>query len=1687
MIDATRVAAAFGEAVRLQRQGRHSECDALCSEVVEAEPRHFAAWHLKGLVALERGALEEGLGLIRRSLSINADQPEAHSNVGNALLGCRRADAALPCFEQALRLKPDFAAAHFNRGVALRELGRAREALICFERTLELRPEDARAWCERATTLCDLDRAAEALAMLDALIARRSSFAAAHRGRGAALLALGRPAEALAAYSEALRLAPQDGEAHYGRGNALFRCGNAADAVTAYDAALAVRADFPEALNNRCSALRVLQRPTEALASCEAALRLRPDYAAAHFSRGNVLQDLGRYREALASYERALERRPQFADALTNAGAALCELGEHERALERFDAALAADPRHVAALTNRAHTLGRLQRHALAAESLARLLELAPGQDAALGLLVNARLHSCDWREWRENIARLRERLAAGRPVSRPLDLLAVSDSAAEQLACARIAAAERQAAAAPLWRGERYGHARPRVAYVSANLGQHPVAQLLTGVLERHDPERVEAIGISLADDGSALAQRVRAAFPRCIDASAMKDEEIAALLRRLEVDIAVDLQGYTEGLRKRLFQSRPAPVQVNYLGYPGTLGSPCWDYLLADAVVIPAGEERHYDEQIVRLPHCYLPNDDLRPVAPAPTRSEAGLPAEGLVFCAFTNPYKINPPLFDVWMRLVRETPGSVLWLRRWAAEPTANLLREAQRRGVAAERLVFAEPVRDSARHLARQGLADLFLDTTPYNAHSTACEALWAGVPVVTCTAGSFAGRVAASALHAAGLPELIAPTLAGYAQLALDLAHDPARRTALRAKVAASRTESPLFDTEGYCRHLELAFTRMWERAERGEPPRGFDVEPLAASAPRPRRAAPQAAAPEVTAPAAPPRPEGAALRARAAQHLQGGEPAQAEALLRGLLGSDPRDRDALHQLGLLCLQTQRADEGARWIGESLRVDPAQPGAHMHLGIALRRLGRLTEALQSFDAALALRPGLPEALYNRANTLADLGRLEDAVADLERALEAKPDFIAALGRQSELLGTLCRFREAGERAKQLVHLVPADSPSAELLACRGNALRDFGRAADALESFDRALTLRPDSPELWNSRGIALRDLKRGTEALASFARALGLDPQFAEARVNQGDALRDAGRLDEALASYDEALRLKPALGEAHRGRGLCLRALRRLPEALAEFEQAERLNASRLDLANQRGNTLLDLSRFEEALECYERALELRPDQPDLLWNRAMALRWLRRDLQAMQCFARLHEVAPDYEYGASLLLHSRLELCEWRDYAAARGRILEGLSRGARVVQPFTLLSLSDSAAAQLECARSFAAPPAATPGLPPPRPYGHRRIRVAYVSGDLREHAVSYLLAGVFEQHDRERFEIIGLSLRPEEDSPMGRRLHGAFDRLIDVSAQPDGALAALMRELEIDIAVDLVGHTEYRRRDLFAQRPAPVQVNYLGYPGTLGSASMDYILADDFTIPGELARFYTEKVVHLPGCFQANDDRRALGTPPSRGSVGLPETGLVFCCFNANAKLNPAMLDVWCRLLAAVPGSVLWMVARSGEVCANLQREMRERSVDPQRLLFADMLIYPHHLTRIPLADLFLDTFPFSAGATASDALWAGVPILTCAGEAFASRMAGSLLHSLELPELVATDLADYEQRALALARDPGRLAALRHRLAGNRVTAGLFDTARFCRGLEQAYIRMWERAERGEAPQGFTVC
>jgi protein O-GlcNAc transferase len=640
----------------------------------------------------------------------------------------------------------------------------------------------------------------------------------------------------------------------------------------------------------------------------------------------------------------------------------------------------------------------------------------------------------------------------------------------------------------------------------------------------------------------------------------------------------------------------------------------------------------------------------------------------------------------------------------------------------------------------------------------------------------------------------------------------------------------------------------------------------------------------------------------------------------------------------------------------------------------------------------------------------------------------------------------------RVDTAADLCREILQAEPGHSGALYLLGLA--ALRDR-HLPEAIDFLHRSLALNPNQPTAHLNLGVALLHSAELEDALASFDRAAQLNPNYALAWSNRGNILRLLGRYEEALASCERALALNPSLAEALNNRGAVLLALKRPSEALADWERSLRLKPDLVDALNNCANTLVDLKRYEDATQRFEELLR----------------------------------IVPDYDYASGSLLYARLLNCDWRHYEEKARVAIKGVMEGRRVQLPFAFLGASDSPAAQLQCARTYMAH-----RCPPEKPlwrgerYEHRRIRVAYVSADFRDHPVTRLLAGVLERHDTRGFETYGVSLNPEEATPMGQRVKGAFEHFADVSRESDAHAAQLLRDWDVDIAVDLTGHTIGCRPGILARRPAPVQVNYLGFPGTMGAPYVDYILADDFVIPPAMRAHYAEQVVNLPGCFQANDNshHRLDLAPPPRPNLGLPTDGLVFCCFNASHKLNPPWYDLWCGLLRDLQGSVLWLLAESPTTQNNLRAQARARGVSPDRLVFADRLPYEQHLVRLQQADLFLDTFPFNAGATASAALSAGVPVLTCVGQALAARMAGSLLRSLGLDELITYSADEYRQRALQLAHHPRELADLRARLVANRFTHSVFDPERFCRSLERAYLAMWRRSQQGEPPESFSV-
>jgi protein O-GlcNAc transferase len=847
---------------------------------------------------------------------------------------------------------------------------------------------------------------------------------------------------------------------------------------------------------------------------------------------------------------------------------------------------------------------------------------------------------------------------------------------------------------------------------------------------------------------------------------------------------------------------------------------------------------------------------------------------------------------------------------------------------------------------------------------------------------------------------------------------------------------------------------------------------------------------------------------------------QRGDHEQAVRHIDAALEISPRLASAHNNRGNALGELQRTIEALASYDSAVAIEPAYVEAWVNRGITLAQLGRFEESLSSYDQAIALRPTDASIWCNRGNALKELSRFSDAVASYDSAITLKPDYAGAFFNRGNALAALGRFGEAATSYDRAIALKPdhaeafnnrgnalaaqkrfdAAAASYEMAIARkpsyaaawinrGLALYDLKRFGDALTSYDQAITVTPGDAAAFNNRGNAFQAQKRFEEAVASYDRAIALAPDNAEAFSNRGNALRELKRFDEALASCDRAIEIKPDHVGAWINRGIVLGELKQLDEALVSYNQAITLKPDEARAFYNRGNTLRELKRFDEALEDYDQAISLKRDFADAFDNRGAVLAELARFEEALASYNQAIALAPDHKFAFGGIADCAIKRCDWRlrDQLsdALRRHVIDRKSR----ISPLLLLGYSDDAALHLSCARHYVLDRFGTA----PQRLGssairrNDKIKVAYLSSDFRRHAVAYLVAELFERHDRTQFEVFGVSFGADDGSDMRTRLMAAFDRFIDVRTQGDREVARLINDLQVDIAVDLNGHTQDERLDILAFRPAPIQVNYLGYPGTTGADFIDYIIADATVLPFDQQPHYTEHIVHLPDCYQANDRKRRIASrTPTREEVGLPAEGLVFCCFNTTWKIAPPVFDVWMRLLKAAEGGVLWLYSDNRHAEANLRNEAVARGIDPSRLVFAGPLPHGDHLARHRVADLFLDTLPYNAHTTASDALWAGIPLLTCRGNAFAGRVAASLLKAVGLSELVTQSLDEYESLALRLATDASLLRGFRQRLERNRLEFSLFNTDRFCRHIETAYTTMWEFWQRGEKPRSFSV-
>ena len=762
-----------------------------------------------------------------------------------------------------------------------------------------------------------------------------------------------------------------------------------------------------------------------------------------------------------------------------------------------------------------------------------------------------------------------------------------------------------------------------------------------------------------------------------------------------------------------------------------------------------------------------------------------------------------------------------------------------------------------------------------------------------------------------------------------------------------------------------------------------------------------------------------------------------------------------------------------------------------------LALALHhhRGGHFAEADAVYRRLVQVRPADADGWHLWGVLAAEQKQFEVAVSRIERALIIKPLEPVFLGNLGNVFLQQKRIGRAIECFRSIALRAPTDSDASKRLAIACEQQLDAGidhhrsdRLAEAEQCYRDVLECQPERPDAWHLLGLVAMARDDLAAAHASITRAISIAPNTANFHNSLGSLYQRQRRYAEAIACFELALRLQPESHAGHRNLALALRGQRRYTDAVNAYRRSLELRPDDADAYNELGNVLLDAGRREESETAFRKAIELHADHVEAHCNLGILLRRQNRWPEALACFERVFALNADFPYVAGLVADSHRRMCQWRNHAETKQALIRGIDDRKPCISPFLFLNWCDDAQRQRHCAelRSEVVRATTTNSSSFERhiePKG--KIRVAYISPDFGEHPVAHLVADLVERHDRSQFEVTGVSLVRRPDGPWRARLCQGFDHFIDVHAAPDHEVVEQLRQMNFDIAVDLAGYTAASRPAILASRVAPVQVNYLGFPGTM-AAFLDYILADRIVIPEHQHVAYSERVVYLPETFQCAARREMDKRCPSRAELGLPSAGFVFCCFNNSYKIQPEIFDIWMRLLARIEGSVLWLRRAHDFVEGNLRREARAHGIDPVRLIFAPHVPFPVHMARHRQADLFLDTLPYNAHTTASDALWAGLPVLTCVGNAFAGRVGASLLDAVGLPELVTANLAEYEAQALRLARDAHWMTHIKEKLRANVVRAPLFDIERFRRHIEEAYRQMCTIAQRGESPRSFEV-
>ena len=835
---------------------------------------------------------------------------------------------------------------------------------------------------------------------------------------------------------------------------------------------------------------------------------------------------------------------------------------------------------------------------------------------------------------------------------------------------------------------------------------------------------------------------------------------------------------------------------------------------------------------------------------------------------------------------------------------------------------------------------------------------------------------------------------------------------------------------------------------------------------------------------------------------------QNGQYSEAEAIYLDILALQSEHVDTIHLLGMLAFQAKNYPKAADLINQAIAVFPGNPLFYSNLSAACYEMKQYAAAVDACDKALVLDSNFKDAVNNRALAIKDLqqqkfqhalnlyqnGQFLEAEAISLDILTLQPQHVDALHLLGMLAFQVKNYPKAIDLINQATAIFP-DNP--QFYSNLGAVFHEMKLNLVAVENYDKAIMLNPNFVDAYYNRAIALKELNQYDAAIASYKHTILLDPSFVSAHYNLANILKELNFFSEAIHCYDQAIALKVDYAEAYLNRGAALKELNQFDEAIINFDKAIAIKSDYTDAYTNRGMAQRALKQMDAAIISFGHALAIDPTHVDAYNSRGNTFRDLENLEAALIDYRQTIDLKPDYSYILGMLLHTKMQICDWdtkmhlcigEDLTSLLNELTHKIDNNEKVTVPLPVLALIDDPAVQRKTAEIYINDKyPASHVLPKINPYPkHSKIRVGYFSADFKNHPVSILTAELYEAHDRNHFEIHAFSFGPDTRDEMNLRIKAGVDYFHDVRMLSDNDVAMLARKVEIDIAVDLGGFTADSRTGIFAMQAAPIQISYIGYLGTMGADYYDYLVADQTIIPDNYQLYYSEKIAYLPS-YQVNDSKQSLPTTVfNREDLGLPETGFVFCCFNGTFKITPSTFVGWIRILKAVEGSVLWLFESNSSAVTNLRKEAVKFGINEERLIFAKKMPVTDHLNRIQMADLFIDTLPCNAGTTASDALRMGLPVLTCMGHSFVSRVAASLLNAVNLPELITTSQEQYESLAIELAMHPDKLKSIKDKLANNLLTAPLYDTPLFTKHLESAYMTMIDRYQQGLDPEHIYV-